>query len=78
MSEALSESKIFYSEMEKIAYAVVIAARKLRHYFEARKIGVLTNQPLNKIFSNRGATPRIGKWAMELSQHVVDFEKKAR
>jgi hypothetical protein len=33
-SEALSSSKIFYSELEKIAYAVIMAARKLRHYFE--------------------------------------------
>jgi hypothetical protein len=32
-SEALSGSKLFYSELEKIAYAVVMAARKLRHYF---------------------------------------------
>jgi hypothetical protein len=32
-SEALSGSKIFYSELEKIAYAVIMAARKLRHYF---------------------------------------------
>jgi hypothetical protein len=28
-SEALSGSKIFYSELEKIAYAVIMAARKL-------------------------------------------------
>jgi hypothetical protein len=33
-SEALSSSKIFHSELEKIAYAVIMAARKLRHYFE--------------------------------------------
>jgi hypothetical protein len=33
-SEALSGSKIFYSELEKIAYAVIMVARKLRHYFE--------------------------------------------
>jgi hypothetical protein len=32
-SEALSGSKLFYSELEKIAYAVVIATRKLRNYF---------------------------------------------
>jgi hypothetical protein len=30
-SEALSGSKLFYSELEKITYAVVMAARKLRH-----------------------------------------------
>jgi hypothetical protein len=33
-SEALSGSKIFYFKLEKIAYAVIMAARKLRHYFE--------------------------------------------
>jgi hypothetical protein len=36
-SETLSGSKIFYSELEKIAYAVIMAARKLRHYFEGHK-----------------------------------------
>ena len=33
VSEALSGSKLLYSEIEKMAYAVVIAARKLRYYF---------------------------------------------
>jgi hypothetical protein len=37
-SEALSGSKIFYSELEKIAYAVIMAARKLRHYFEGHRM----------------------------------------
>jgi hypothetical protein len=31
-SEAISGSKLFYSELEKIVYSVVMAARKLRHY----------------------------------------------
>jgi hypothetical protein len=52
-SEALSGSKLFYSELEKIAYAVVMAARKLRHYFEGHKIRVITNQPLNDLFANK-------------------------
>jgi hypothetical protein len=54
-SEALSGSKIFYSEMEKIAYTVIMAARKLRHYFEGHRIRVITNQPLNDLFVNREA-----------------------
>jgi hypothetical protein len=33
VSEALSGSKLLYSEMEKMAYAVVMAKRKFRHYF---------------------------------------------
>jgi hypothetical protein len=56
-SEALSGSKIFYSELEKIAYAVIMAERKLRHYFEGHRIRVITNQPLNDLFANRGINP---------------------
>jgi hypothetical protein len=51
-SQALSGSKIFYSELEKIAYVVVMAARKLRHYFEGHRIRVIMNQPLNDLFAN--------------------------
>jgi ribonuclease HI len=61
--------------MEKICYVVIMSARKLRHYFEAHTIKVLTNQPLNDIFSNRDSSDRINKCATELSEHVVDFEK---
>jgi hypothetical protein len=33
ISEALSGAKLNYSELEKIAYIVVMASRKLKHYF---------------------------------------------
>jgi hypothetical protein len=33
VSEVLTGSKRFYSEMEKICYVIVMSARKLRHYF---------------------------------------------
>jgi hypothetical protein len=54
-----------------------MSARKLRHYFEAHRVMVLTNQPLNVIFENCNSSRRIGKWAMELSKHVIDFEKRS-
>jgi hypothetical protein len=64
--------------MEKIYYAVVMSARKLHHYFKAHTIKVLTNQPLRDIFGNRDSSGKISKWAMELSEYVVDFEKKVQ
>ena len=33
ISEALSGAKLNYTEIEKIAYAVLISSRKLKHYF---------------------------------------------
>jgi hypothetical protein len=76
-AEALSGSKIFYSELEKIAYAVIMAARKLRHYFEGHRIRVITNQPLSDLFANREASTRIIKWGAELSEYIVDFERRS-
>jgi hypothetical protein len=38
VSEALSGSKKYYSEKEKICYIVVMSTRKLRHYFEAHRV----------------------------------------
>ena len=49
ISEAIPGSKIYYSEIEKIAYAVLIAARKLKHYLQAQKIKVPTNHPLKEV-----------------------------
>jgi hypothetical protein len=63
--------------MEKICYTLVMSARKLHHYFEAHTIKVLTNHPLNDIFDNIDSSGRISKWAMELSEYVVDFEKRS-
>jgi hypothetical protein len=77
ISEALTDSKKYYSEMEKICYAVVMSTWKLRHYFKAHRVRVMTNQPLNDIFINQDSSRRIGKWSMELSEHVVDFKKRS-
>jgi hypothetical protein len=63
--------------MEKICYAVVMTARKLQHYFKAHSVRVLRYQPLNDNFRNQDSSGTIGKWAMELSGHVIDFEKRS-
>jgi dsDNA-specific endonuclease/ATPase MutS2 len=66
ISEALAGAKLNYSELEKIAYAILIS-RKLKHYFQAHEIIVPTSQPLRDILRNKEAFGRICKWATELS-----------
>jgi hypothetical protein len=41
--EALQGANVRYIEMEKLAYALVMASRKLKHYFQAHRI-VLPSQ----------------------------------
>jgi hypothetical protein len=73
VSEALNGSKFLYSEMKKMAYVVVMAARKLCHYFQSFKIKVSTSFPLWDMFENREASRRMGKWATLLASHTIDF-----
>jgi hypothetical protein len=53
--------------------AVLMASRKLRHYFQAFHIIVPSSQPLKDIMRNREATRRIGKWAAELNGFSIDY-----
>jgi hypothetical protein len=73
ISEVLSLSKQNYTEWEKVLYAVLMASRKLRHYFQAYHIIVPSSQPLKDIMRNREATGRIGKWAAELNEFTIDY-----
>ena len=51
----------------KVMYVVLMASRKLRHYFQAYHIIVPSSQPLKDIMRNREAIGRVGKWAAELN-----------
>jgi ribonuclease HI len=76
VSEVLTASKCNMIELEKIAYAVVMASRKLRHYFEAFKVRVTSDRGLGELFRNPEAYVRIAKWAAELSGYHVTFEPR--
>ena len=73
VSEALNGSKLLYSEMEKMAYAIVKVARKLHYYFQSYKIKFPTSFPLRDMFENRAASGRIGKWATQRAEHIIGF-----
>jgi hypothetical protein len=46
------------------------------HYFEAHRVRVCTNHTLDDIFGYRDSLGRIRKWVMELSEHVINFERR--
>jgi ribonuclease HI len=59
--------------LEKVLYAVLMASRKLQHYFQAYHIIVPSSQPLKDIMRNREATGRIGKWSAEINEFTIDY-----
>jgi hypothetical protein len=76
VSEVLTASKCNMTELEKISYAVVMASRKLRHYFEAFKVWVTSDRGLGELFRNLKASVRIVKWTAELSGYHITFEPR--
>ncbi|WVZ52214.1 hypothetical protein U9M48_003296 [Paspalum notatum var. saurae] len=76
ISEVLSPSKIRYPQVQKLLYAVLITARKPRHYFEEHKIVVVTEFPIGEVLRNREATGRIAKSACELGAHDIEFHPR--
>jgi hypothetical protein len=71
--KVLSPSKKNYTELEKVLYAVLMASRKLRRYFQTYHIIVPSSQPLKDIMRNRKATGRVGKWAADLNEFTIDY-----
>ena len=65
-----------YLPVEKFAYALLIASRKLRPYFESHPITVLTDQPLRSTLESYGASGRMVKWAIELAPYGIKYEPR--
>jgi hypothetical protein len=74
--EVLTTSKCNMTELEKISYAVVMASRKLCHYFEALKVRVTSDRGLGELFRNPEASVRIAKWAVDLFGYHITFEPR--
>ena len=66
ISEVLSDSKTHYPQIQKFLYAVLIAKRKLRHYFESHPVTVVMSFPVGEVVQNQDATRRTMKWSLEL------------
>ena len=52
ISEVISDSKTRYPQIYKLLYAVLIAKRKLRHYFESHLVTVVMSFPLGEVIQN--------------------------
>ena len=72
-SKALLNAKTRYPPLEKWALALVVATRKLRPYFEAFFVSVITNQLLRQTLHKPDASGQLVKWAIELSEFDISY-----
>ena len=50
-SQALRGMEGQYPMMKKLAFALVMTSRKLRHYFQAHVINILADHPFKKVMN---------------------------
>ena len=60
--------------MEKLAFALVTAAQKLKPYFQAHTMVILTNKPLRKAMSSPKVVGRMALWVVELSEFDIQYQ----
>jgi hypothetical protein len=76
ISEVLSETKICYSQVQKLLYVVILTRQKLRHYFESHPVTMVSSFPLGEIIQCREASGRIAKWVVELMGETLSFSPR--
>ena len=59
VSQTFQGAESNYPRIEKIAFALIVASRKLRQYFQANPILVMTDQPIKKSMNKPEATGRM-------------------
>ena len=62
--------------MEKLAFALITATRKLRSYFEAHTILVQMNKSLQKMMNDSEAAGQLVLWTIELGEFDVQYRPR--
>ncbi|GJU02027.1 reverse transcriptase domain-containing protein [Tanacetum coccineum] len=76
VSRALQGAELNYTPMEKLILALVCAAKRLRRYFQAHPVAVITDQPIKQIISRPDVAGRLQKWSVMLGEHNITYRPR--
>ncbi|GKF42706.1 reverse transcriptase domain-containing protein, partial [Tanacetum coccineum] len=77
ISRTLQGAEINYPPMEKLALALVHAARRLRRYCQGHTVKVIIDKPISQLLNNREATGRLAKWGVELEAYGIKYAPRS-
>ena len=76
VNQAFQRAELRYPSIEKIVFSLIVALRKLRQYFQANPILVMTDQPIKKSMKQLEAAKTMIQWAIELSQFDIEYHPR--
>ncbi|KAK3017188.1 hypothetical protein RJ639_007839 [Escallonia herrerae] len=76
VSKVLQGAELHYPITEKLAFALLIAARKLRPYFQSHTITVFTDKPLRRKLHKPDLSGRLVLWSVELGEFNIQYKPR--
>ncbi|XP_043812734.1 uncharacterized protein LOC122723698 [Manihot esculenta] len=76
VSKVLRDAEVRYLNIEKLAYALLLAVRKFRVYLKSHQGVVMTDQPLKKILHGPEMSGRMLAWSVEISPYCLQYRPR--
>ncbi|GJR83291.1 reverse transcriptase domain-containing protein [Tanacetum coccineum] len=76
VSRTLRGPEVNYTPMEKLVLALLSASKRLKRYFQAHTVVVITNQPMKQLLSSSEISGRMLKWKFELEGYDIQYRPR--
>ncbi|GJZ00596.1 reverse transcriptase domain-containing protein [Tanacetum coccineum] len=76
VSRALRGPEVNYTSMEKLVLALVHASKRLKRYFQAHPIIVITYQPIQQVLSRLEVAGKLQKWSIKLEEYAIHYRPR--